>query len=86
MSAAPMRAGYVRARRAVPVLVDRPLPDGRTRRFAGRLLGAMYDRGVVHHYRVVDETDGQLYLTPPHWLADTSAVLEPATVLAEVSL
>ena len=70
---APVAAGYVRAKRAVPVFVDQPVEEG-VRRFRGRLLGAMFSRGDVHHFRVEGD-DGVLYLTPPHWLVGIPPLL-----------
>jgi hypothetical protein len=81
---AALAAGYVRARRAVPVLINQPIHgDEGIRRFRGNLLGAMYARGEIHHYRVEDE-DGTLYLVPPHWLVGTPPLLVPAAALEMV--
>ncbi len=79
----PLASSYVRARRAVPVLVCRPCDseDIPPLRFSGRLLGAMYARGELHHYRVEDG-EGQLYLCPPHWIAGPVPVLVPAADVA----
>ena len=63
----------MRAKRAVPVFVDQPITEG-VRRFRGRLLGAMFSRGDVHHFRVEGD-DGVLYLTPPHWLVGVPPLL-----------
>jgi hypothetical protein len=70
--AEPAPAGYVRARRAIPVTVHQPIEEHGTRQFQGRLLGAMYARGMLHHYRVEGD-DGHLYLTPPGWVAEAVA-------------
>ncbi len=80
---APLAACYVRARRAVSVLVARPATcdDIPPLRFRGRLLGAMYARGELHHYRVEDGGGG-LFLCPPGWIVGAPPVLVPA--LAEV--
>ena len=67
---------------AVPVFVDQPASEG-VRRFRGRLLGAMYARGQVHHFRVEGD-DGQLYLTPPAWLVGTPPLLVSAAALEVV--
>jgi hypothetical protein len=73
--------GYIRARRAIPVTVHQPIEEHGTRQFQGRLLGAMYARGVIHHYRVEGD-DGHLYLTPPGWMAgevNAPALMEAAS-------
>ena len=81
---APPAACYVRARRAVPVLVRSP-DDGDTPtiHFRGRLRGAMYARGELHHYRVEDG-DGALFLSPPDWIVGTPPILVPAAALEVV--
>ncbi len=81
---APLAACYVRARRAVPVLVNGPGDDEHPPlRFKGRLLGAMYARGQIHHYRVED-AEGALFLTPPHWIVGTPPVLVSAATMEVV--
>ncbi len=81
---APLAACYVRARRAVPVLVSRPCDSYEIPpiSFHGRLLGAIYARGELHHYRVEDG-DGALFLCPPGWIVGPVPVLVPA--LAKVA-
>ena len=64
---APLGACYVRARRAVLVTVEIPGDECPSRRFRGSLKGAMYARGGLHHYRVVD-AEGEMFLCPPHWI------------------
>jgi hypothetical protein len=47
------------------------------RAFTGKLKGAMYRAGVVHHFRIVD-ADAVLWLVPPTWLSPHS--LQVATM------
>ncbi len=78
---APLAACYVRARRPVPVLVARPAAcdDIPPFRFRGRLIGAMYARGELHHYRIEDG-EGALFLCPPGWIVGQAPVLVPAAL------
>jgi hypothetical protein len=78
-------AQFIRARCAVPVLVNGPGDaEHPPLRFRGRLLGAMYAREQVHHYRVEDG-NGTLFLTPPSWIVGNAPVLEPAAALETVA-
>jgi hypothetical protein len=65
MNPAPLDDHFVRARVAVEVTMRRP--RSRTPEVIGTLLGAMYARGKLHHYRV-QVGDGLIYLAPPGWL------------------
>ena len=80
----PLAAGYVRARRSVPVLVDQPMSNRLpNRRFRGKLLGAMWARGSVHHFRIEGD-DGRLYLAPPTWIVGPPPILVPAATMEVV--
>ena len=72
----------VRAREPVHVTVNQPTPKG-TFPFTGRLLGEVWARGRLHHYRI--SMGSFVMLTPPHWLAAESfpAVLEAGLTLPD---
>ena len=63
--------GLMRPLIRLNIEVLQPMPPNAQplhRAFTGRLAGAMYRAGVVHHFRVVD-ADGVLWLVPPAWLS-----------------
>ena len=71
--------GYVRACAAIEVTLHQPIRPEGYQVVTGRLLGAMYDRGVVLHYRV-DLGECVILLAPSGWLTPESlAAAEMAT-------
>ncbi len=72
----------VRAREPVHVTVHQPTPEG-TYPTTGRLLGEVWARGSLHHYRV--SLGCFVLLAPPHWLALESfqAVLDAGLSLPD---
>ena len=63
--------GLMRPLIRLNIEVLQPMPPNAQplhRAFTGRLAGAMYRAGVVHHFRVVDG-DGVMWLVPPAWLS-----------------
>ena len=71
--AAPLQAVYmpIHGRPHVTVLIpsaDHTLPDSQV---SGRLLGAMYARGEIHHVRVELDERGLLFC-PPGWILSTA--------------
>jgi hypothetical protein len=75
MIPAPLDARFVPVLTPVEVTFHRPRHalDGTT----GTLLGAMYARGKLHHYRVRGG-NGVIYFAPPGWLARSHVAIAAA--------
>ena len=76
---APLNDRYVTARTAVAVTLNIPVTRNRHRTVTGALLGAMFARGEVHHYRIRGDNSA-VYFAPGSWLApDCAAAVIAAT-------
>ena len=58
--------GFYRARQGVTLVVIQPLPRRSWRAWEATLLGGMFDRGKLLHYRVKD-ADGVVWFIPQGW-------------------
>ena len=69
---ASLDARFVRLAQPIAVTFAKPVEHGRPQEIAGDLLGTMFARGAIHHYRVA--ADGVVWIVPPIWLTPASAV------------
>ena len=67
---APLEARFVRLADRIAVTFAKPVEHGRPEKITGDLLGTMYARGNVHHYRIA--ADAVVWIVPPIWLTPAS--------------
>ena len=63
---APLDTRFVRPGPSIEVAFARPVEHGQPQRITGILLGVMYARGAIHHYRVAAQ--GVVWIVPTVWL------------------
>ena len=79
----PIKNGFVRPFITVDLAFHQPMADDAGNPshlvITGRLIGAMYANGIVHHFRIAGG-DGVAWLVPPGWLTDASTRMAKAAM------